>query len=336
MRVGLIGAGVIAHRLGRAFKASEKIQITAICDVDWSSATDLARCIAAAADLHTDYRKLCESENVDLIYIGVPPSHHCEMTLAALVHSKHVICEKPLALSDEETQAMVDKERETASRVTAVNMPLRYTPAIHKLKAMINSQQLGTLSGGNILLRFPQWPRAWQQSNWLKESREGGALREVGTHFLFALLEVVPSPVKRVFAVVQRANSQRAEHRASGLLQCENGFICSLDLVTDVAVNEENSLTIFGSEATVTYYEWSRLKVLRKDSINEEEGGKWNELRLPDVDCSKALVEDVLKAIDEKQRGLATSHTLVNFETGHQVNKILNAVYNSNGRWIDL
>ena len=54
------------------------------------------------------FEDLCKSDDVHLVYVGVPPSRHCDIVLKALQCGKHVLCEKPLALSDEETASMVD------------------------------------------------------------------------------------------------------------------------------------------------------------------------------------------------------------------------------------
>jgi len=54
------------------------------------------------------FEDLCKSVDVHLVYVGVPPSRHCDIVLKALQCGKHVLCEKPLALSDEETASMVD------------------------------------------------------------------------------------------------------------------------------------------------------------------------------------------------------------------------------------
>ena len=94
--VGVVGAGVIGETFCEAFKSHGKYKIVAVCDTNRQKAEALAS--QHHAEATSSYQDLLKRNDVSLIYIGIPPKHHCEIFLAALKAGKHVLCEKPLCL----------------------------------------------------------------------------------------------------------------------------------------------------------------------------------------------------------------------------------------------
>jgi len=343
--VGIVGAGVVARRLAGHFAtacissspSSWRTSFVGVCDVNREAAQALADRHSARqrhqVAVYPDYQALCASDDVDLIYVAVPPSFHAEVTLCALACGKHVLCEKPLALTDEETRRMVDAA-EASGKVCAVNLPFRYAHTMRRFRELLDGGYVGRPSRVQLTFRFPQWPRHWQRSAWVGESKEGGPLREVGTHFFFALLELFPSdPPKRVQAHIKFPDDQgRCEESGWGLIQLESGLICVVDLLVGVASPEENSLTVLGNQGTLSLVDWSYLKgQTREQALSENKARMDVHATDEDVDCSHAVVLDLLGTVS----GTLES-TLVSFRTGQRANQILNALYASNGNWTTL
>ena len=113
-----------------------------------------------------------------------------QIVIESLRAGKHVIAEKPLSLSYQLCQAIIDEKKHHPELLTTVNLPFRFTSGAIKLKEEIQQEKIGELKKIEFTMKYPKWPRTWQNVTWLKSRKEGGALREVGTHFYFLLNEI--------------------------------------------------------------------------------------------------------------------------------------------------
>ena len=96
LRVGVIGAGLIAGRHVRAYTKAEGVDVVAVADTHLAKAEQLAASVGAEARTGLDEVLALET---DVISICTPPSSHAELTVRALQAGRHVLCEKPVALS---------------------------------------------------------------------------------------------------------------------------------------------------------------------------------------------------------------------------------------------
>src|SRR6186713_1716698 len=108
---GLIGCGEIGRLRASAIQRSPDMRLCAVSDVDLPRASAIAKPLNAAVD--QDWRALLRRKEVDAVIVSTPPWLHAEITIEALRHGKHVICEKPLARNIEECQAMNRAAQET-------------------------------------------------------------------------------------------------------------------------------------------------------------------------------------------------------------------------------
>ena len=131
---------------------------------------------------------ILDDQETDIVYIGVPPKWHKEITLKALDKQKHVICEKPISLTNQDAADMIVAAN-LSEKLTCINLPFRWTSAVIKLKEKLSESFVGEIKRIILRFRFPMWPRSWQITDWLSKKEQGGALREVGTHFFFAMKE---------------------------------------------------------------------------------------------------------------------------------------------------
>ncbi len=198
VRFGVIGAGSIATR-GHipSLQRIPGVQVIAICDAN----LERAQQVAAQFNIpyaFSDFREVTSHPEVDAITVGVPNAFHAPVSLAALESGKHVLCEKPLATSVADGEAMV-AAAQRAGRVLAVNMSTRPEPAIVAVREAVQAGRLGkvTYAYGRMFRRsgipgFGSWFTR-------KELAGGGATMDIGVHVLDALLWVLGFP--RVTAV---------------------------------------------------------------------------------------------------------------------------------------
>lgn len=182
-RIGMIGNGGFTDFLLRSWKGMPDVEVTAIAARDAARLRETAERhgiagVYAGADA---WRRMLDEAPVDIVVVATPPSLHAEMTLAAIAAGKAVLCEKPLATTVEDAEAVARAARERGVPVT-VNYVMRYNPLFHAVKAVIEEGLLGEphrVDFTNLASDEGLPPDHWF---WDLE-QSGGILVEHGVHF---------------------------------------------------------------------------------------------------------------------------------------------------------
>ena len=316
MDIGIVGCGVIGNRLAAAIDDHDRFELAAACDLD----ADRAQALASEHGTErtattTDHQTLVGLDGLDAVYVGVPPLAHREVVEDALAADRHVICEKPIAADAETGRELAALEAET-DRVTAVNLPFRYTPGFVRLRELVESGAIGDPRRVELRFRFPQWPREWQDVAWLESREQGGPLREVGTHFLFGVQELF-GPVETVSADVGYSGPDTYEDDVVGSFRA-GGVRGAIDLLCDHEGDEENLITVVGDEGSLSLTEWYRLT---------RDRGRESEATLVDErgDTVSALLSEFAAAVD------GDGGDLVSFAEATRVQEVLDAIHASGG-----
>ena len=337
--VGIVGCGVIGTRLAESFAEHPDTTVAAACDVDVERAESFAAQRDAAA--YTDHETMLTEEDLDVLYVGVPPVHHREIAGAGLEAGVNVICEKPIA-EDAETGAELAALEAGTDLVTAVNLPFRYTPGFVDLRERLAAGEIGEPRRVSLDFRFPQWPREWQDVDWLRSREQGGPIREVGTHFLFGVRELFGG-VDRVSTEVQYAGPNAYEESVVGWFEAggvdsvagadggnRGGAVDrggdpvhgTIDLLTDHEQPEENAITVTGTDGELTLTEWFRLTANPGTDAEEEL-------------CAQRE-STTLTLVDEFVTALAGGDgDLVSFAEVTAVQRVVDAVFDSEGGVVD-
>ncbi|GAA3881605.1 Gfo/Idh/MocA family oxidoreductase [Streptomyces lacrimifluminis] len=211
--VGMVGYAFMgaAHSqgwrtVGRVFDLPRRPVLAAICGRDPGA-------VRAAADRHgwaaaeTDWRALLERDDVDLVDICTPGDSHAEIALAALAAGKHVLCEKPLANTVEEAEAMTAAAEEAARRgqLAMVGFNYRRLPATALARSMVAEGRLGTLRHVRVTylqdwLVDPEFPLTWRLR---KEAAGSGALGDLGAHIVDLAQYLAGEPLAGVSALTE-------------------------------------------------------------------------------------------------------------------------------------
>jgi predicted dehydrogenase len=182
--LGVIGCGGFGLYALQQFAQVPGVKLTAMAGTHREAAVAAARRFGIP-DIE-DIDKLLARDEVDLVYIATPPFLHYPQALAALEAGKHVICEKPLAMTVEQADTLIEVARKN-DRVLVANLMQRYNPVYAAVKRLIQSQTLGELLHGyfeNYASDENLSPEHW----FWDRSRSGGIFIEHGVHFfdLFA------------------------------------------------------------------------------------------------------------------------------------------------------
>lgn len=142
IRVGLIGLGSVANAHLTAIRALDTVQLVSLCDVREAHAQRAASDFSARQ--YTDYRDLLDAGGIDLVMVLTPASTHRVIVEAAAASGAHVFCEKPLAVTVSDGQAMI-AACATAGVKLFYGSCYRYLPAVRKARELIVAGAIGRI-----------------------------------------------------------------------------------------------------------------------------------------------------------------------------------------------
>lgn len=142
LRFAVISASGMAQTHMDAIVFNKNTELTAVCDIDTQR---LSACTEKyGVPGYTDYKELLKRNDVDAVVICTPDQLHREMLIEALNADKHVLCEKPMALTEEDCKAMVRASKNSDKKVM-IGQICRYTPGFVKAKELIDAGEIGEL-----------------------------------------------------------------------------------------------------------------------------------------------------------------------------------------------
>jgi predicted dehydrogenase len=200
LRGAVIGAGVVARlRHIPAFQEAAQrglAELIAICD-PVATALDEAGDQAGIQERYRDYQEVLARDDIDVVTIATPNSLHEQIAVEALHAGKHVLCEKPLALSLDGARRMAGAARATG-RVNSVNYRYRWVPSARYLKELLETGEVGAvrqifMNYFNAAVLDPTTPIQWRQTR----AEGGGILADIGSHLIDLALWLL-GPIQRV------------------------------------------------------------------------------------------------------------------------------------------
>lgn len=163
-----------------------------------------------------DYRKLLEDRTIDAVHICTPNVTHYQMAKDALLAGKHVLCEKPLSVSVDEAQELVNLAREHTRR-NCVCHNLRYYPMVQQMRRMREDGELG-----EVLVVQGTYSQDWllyeTDWNWRIDAKAGGSLRamaDIGSHWFDIAEHLTGLQVRSLCADLQTFHPTRKRPKQS-------------------------------------------------------------------------------------------------------------------------
>lgn len=193
IRIGLLGASRIAR--GAIIKPAATtggVSVTTVAARSFDRAKDYAREHGIKSAL-PNYEALIQSPDVDLVYNGLPPSEHARWTIAALEAGKHVLCEKPFAMTSTEAEDMVAAADRT-ERVLLEAFHYRFHPLFFRVLKILGSGAIGTIQTVNAHFSVPI--KCSDTEIRYKPELGGGALMDLGcypVHWVRTLMQSEPT-----------------------------------------------------------------------------------------------------------------------------------------------
>ncbi|UCC99003.1 MAG: Gfo/Idh/MocA family oxidoreductase [Phycisphaerales bacterium] len=191
IRVGIVGFGFMGRTHYKCWKGLDGVDVAAVCDVNPNIEEDTKKAVGNIGDtqdtvdfgsleLYTDFEKMLAEAKLDAISITLPTYLHADCSIKALSAGIHVMCEKPMALTDEDCQRMIDAAKRSG-KVLQIGHCVRFWPEYAKAKEIVESGQYGRV----IAATFQRLGAApmWSADNWfLDEQRSGGMALDLHIH----------------------------------------------------------------------------------------------------------------------------------------------------------
>lgn len=203
---------------------------------------------------HADWRKVVDSD-ADLVTVVTPPSTHAEITLAALEAGKHVICEKPTAMSTSEAERIVSAARKHPKQIAIIDHELRFLPSFRAARERIG--ELGGIRYAEARYASPSRGDRNRPWNWWSDAKQGGGVwGAVGSHFIDALryLGMEIEAVQAVLATIIDERSGKkvtADDFAAVHLRLRGGALAVMTFSAVAAgPDEPTAFTIHGEQGS--------------------------------------------------------------------------------------
>lgn len=307
MRVGVVGLGAIGQRIISQFHEHNQVEVVAICDRVESLVNELKEKLGSVKT-YTNYEDLIVDQDVDLVYVAVPPKYHYEVVMKALKNNKHVLCEKPLANSLSEAKEMMEKAI-NAGVVHVMNFPLNYGKAACKFEQLLKSGYIGQLRRLQLTMQFPEWPRFWQKNDWVASREQGGFVLEVGVHFIQQMLKLF-GEISNVQAQLQfPGDPTKSENGIIATAELSDGTPVLIEGLSDIPGVEYIGFTAYGTEGAISLVNWGELKAAKL-------GEEFENISVDDVKPN-CLIDELIKAVNDEDA------EIYDFQVGFKAQEIL-------------
>jgi UDP-N-acetyl-2-amino-2-deoxyglucuronate dehydrogenase len=249
IQFGLIGCGRVAPRHGQSLMQLPETRLVAVADVREDRAERFAH--EYQAEAYVDYHQLLARPDVDAVTICVPSGLHARVAIDALLAGKHVLVEKPLALSLADAERMIATSQDTG-RSLGVVLQNRYNSPMQQVRRLIDQGRLGKLYLGNACVRWYR-PQAYYEDDWHGTwAMDGGALMNQSIHHIDAL-QWFMGPVQSVYAYTATlAHHMETEDAGVAVLRFQSGALGTIEGSTLTwPQNLEGSVAVFGERGSV-------------------------------------------------------------------------------------
>lgn len=259
LKFAIIGCGRISYKHVEALINNVKeAELVAVCDIAEERAIERKKQYEEAINnsnikVYTNYIKMLENEEIDAISICTESGFHARHSIDCLNRGKHVLVEKPMAMSIKDADEMIKIARDNNLKLGVCHQN-RFNPSIQKLRRAIEEGRFGKLINGTARILWTRDDNYYKQAPWRgTKALDGGTLMNQCIHNIDLLQWMMGSEVERVHC--ERGTFLRdieMEDFGAILIRFKNGTIGIVEGSACVyPKNLEETLSIFGEKGTV-------------------------------------------------------------------------------------
>lgn len=267
IRWGILGCGRIARKFAADLRLVADAELTAIASRHKERLEQFANDFPCR-HLHNSYEALVINNEVDVIYIATPHSHHYEHTLLCLNHNKAVLCEKAFAINSRQALEMVKTAKEKKVFLMEA-LWTKFLPHYKKLQELLQQKKLGDIK--SVLVNFGFNTTGNPAQRLFDPSLGGGTLLDIGIYNVFITMSILGKPDTIEATMTPAATG--VDEQIAVLFKYNNGAMAHLfsSFVTNLPTQAE----INGTEGCITlttrFYEPSATIQLSKKVPYERE-----------------------------------------------------------------
>jgi len=322
MRVhwGIIGCGDVARRrVAHAILDEPNSQLVGACRRNTDELAQFCEEFEVPKSFERD-EDLLHDGGIDAVYIATPVNLHLPQTQAAAEQGKHVLVEKPMAMSTDQCNEMI-----AACRANKVKLGVayyrRFYPVVDRIKEILKSGEIGELLSINFTTAAAFAIAPQQEGYWrvIPEQGGGGALMDIGSHRIDLMLGLF-GPIEQVRCLCStNAASYSAENCVSAVMRFRNGVHGNLQCFFGSPIDPDE-FTLTGTKGRIVSapLNGGTLRIQTESNVRNEDHPPCDNFNLP-------LIADFVAAIQEDRVPLVTG------ENGRDVNQVIEQAYANSG-----
>ncbi|PKM63187.1 MAG: oxidoreductase [Firmicutes bacterium HGW-Firmicutes-21] len=329
IKFGIIGCGVIADFHANAImEIPNEAELVGVTDVIYDAAEKFSKRHGIKAFATLD--EMLSSKDIDVVNICTPSGYHAEVVIKAARAKKHIIVEKPMAITKEQLDSIEQACEENGIILSSISQN-RFSRGVRMTKKAVEDGMLGRIVCADIYMKYNRTQEYYDSGSWRGTKRidGGGALMNQGIHGV-DLLQYIAGPIKSVYAVSKTlVRKIEVEDTLSAVVDFESGATGVIQATTSVFPGYPRRLEINGDKGSIALEETS---IVRWDIDNS----KYEDIVLQPAMSSSAStptaistdghtrqILDVIRAIKTKTK------PLIDVNEGRKSVDIILAIYKS-------
>lgn len=309
IKVGIIGCGKIAQvRHIPEYLANPNAEICGFYDINLARAEELARKYGAKA--YPNYEALLADPGIDAVSVCAANHVHAEISIAALKAGKHVLCEKPMAISLEECEAMVAAARESG-KYLMIGQNQRLAKAHIKARELIAQGAIGKVLTFRTIFGHGG-PETWSidpgKNVWFFDKTKAamGAMADLGIHKTDMIQYVLGSKIVKTQAVLTTLDKRDAtggligvDDNAICIYQMENGVIGTMTASWTYYAAEDNTTVIYGTKGELRLYDDPKYSVQQINADGTRIDYQIDQIQTNDNQTASGVIDLFVKSLVE-------------------------------------
>nr|MCR5112692.1 Gfo/Idh/MocA family oxidoreductase [Acholeplasmatales bacterium] len=244
MNFGIIGLGNIANKFAKTLNEMDDANLYAVASRDLNKAKEFGEKYNSTK-YYGSYDELYNDPNIDVIYIATPNSMHYKNSLDALMHHKHVICEKPFTTNPSEAKELYSYAKDNNLFIMEA-LWIEFLPSYKKIKELVNNGAIGDIKSLKVSYGFDT--NSDRKKRKFDSSLAGGALLDIGIYNL-GFIDIILDRDVKSFKSEYRLNEYNTDDYSKIELAYDNDI--KAELITTIGEDLKREAYIIGSKGSI-------------------------------------------------------------------------------------
>lgn len=298
---GIIGLGMISEFHMEAIRGVEDAEIKAVSSRNEERAKEVGE--KENCFWTSDYKALLASEEVDVVCVTTSSGSHAEIGLEVLRSGKHLVIEKPLAMTSEQAQILVNEAKERGLLISVISQR-RFESQHQAIRSVLDEGKLGKLLLVEVTCPYYRTQAYYDSADWRGTiAEDGGALMNQAIHSIDLLLWFADAPVQSVYGkIATQTHVMEAEDLGMAILTFRGGHFGKIMASTSIQPGFAPKLAIFGERGSIIVegkdvVHWSVPDVAAPEKLISGTGGGHSDPRAIPTEYHRLQMQDVVHAI---------------------------------------